>query len=92
MSTVSTDHARHTHGAGLAAAITAGTLTPGDAGAIAAMYQTPSGHGAVFATFACGMATSRPELLDAVVAEFTNTRDVDSRSELDALRVWVESQ
>lgn len=92
MTTVSTDHARHSSGATLADAISSGTMTAGDAGAIAAQYQSPGGHGAVFATFASGMATDAADLLAAIDYESAHpafANDVEARAELDALGYWV---
>jgi hypothetical protein len=67
-----------------------GTLTPGDAAAIAASWQSPAGHGAVLAQFACGMPTDTAELLEAIAYETRFTADdPGARAELDALRDWV---
>lgn len=63
-------------------------LTAGDAAAIASWYQSPRGHGAVFAALASGADVDRVDLLDALSAELASAERAD-RPALRALMAYA---
>jgi len=66
-------------------------LTPGDAAAVAAWYQAPASHGAVFACLASGLPTDSAEVIDAVAREIPCVPAIDVPA-LIALAVWAAEQ
>ncbi|WP_432951291.1 hypothetical protein ACQPXM_41475 (plasmid) [Kribbella sp. CA-253562] len=60
-------------------------ISDGEAAAIASLYQTPGGYGAVFAAFASGCEVDVDELIDAIAREACIT----PAAELGQLAAWI---
>lgn len=91
---VSTGRVRHPNTTELAAHIGSGPISAADAGAIAALWQTPGGHGATFAALASGAPVQRAELVEAVFVELSGpdvTADpADAAVNIAGLRALAE--
>lgn len=71
---------------------TCGVIQDATAQAIASYYQTPNGHGSVFAALASGVSVDKDELLDACERESALWRtdpDQGNVEQLTCLFVWA---